>query len=134
MAQLDTILMDQQDGVGIITLNRPHCLNAMNPQLIQEVATAFDLANNDPQIKVIIFTGSGRAFCAGDDRNEHVHPESEQQARDLVNAIQRATKAIVFGEKLVVGAINGWAVGGGFEWAINTDFPIWSESAKGFFP
>src|SRR3970282_1337148 len=55
-------------------------------------------------------------------------------ARDLVEAIQRATRAIVFGAKPVVGAINGWAVGGGFEWAINCDFPIWADSAKGFFP
>ncbi|MCP4236671.1 MAG: enoyl-CoA hydratase/isomerase family protein, partial [Aestuariibacter sp.] len=74
------------------------------------------------------------AFCAGDDRQEHQHPENEAQARDLVDAIQRATKAILLGEKPVVGAINGWAVGGGFEWAINCDFPIWAESAKGFFP
>ena len=52
----------------------------------------------------------------------------------MVNAIQSATRAIIFGDKPVVGAINGWAVGGGFEWAINCDFPIWAESAKGFFP
>ena len=51
-----------------------------------------------------------------------------------MQAIQRATHAITFGAKPVVGAINGWAVGGGFEWAINCDFPIWAESAKGFFP
>ena len=49
-------------------------------------------------------------------------------------AIQRATHAITLGAKPVVGAINGWAVGGGFEWAINCDFPIWGRSAKGFFP
>ena len=81
-----------------------------------------------------MFTGAGRAFCAGDDRREHTHPANEAEARDLVDAIQRATEAIVFGPKPVVGAINGWAVGGGFEWAINCDFPIWGESAKGFFP
>jgi enoyl-CoA hydratase/carnithine racemase len=51
-----------------------------------------------------------------------------------VDAIQRATVAIVLGAKPVVGAINGWAVGGGFEWAINCDFPLWAESARGFFP
>ena len=107
---------------------------SMNRQLIEDVALAFNAANGDERVKVIIFTGNGRAFCAGDDRNEHVHPENEDQARELVLAIQRATDAIVFGEKLVVGAINGWAVGGGFEWAINCDFPIWSQSAKGFFP
>ncbi|MEJ2027942.1 MAG: enoyl-CoA hydratase/isomerase family protein [Limibacillus sp.] len=109
-------------------------LNAMNRQQIDDVAKAFDDANADPATRVILFTGKGRAFCAGDDRKAHVHPESEEEARDLVDAIQRATRAIVLGGKPVVGAINGWAVGGGFEWAINCDFPIWGESAKGFFP
>ena len=122
------------NGVRTIALNRPDSLNAMNRQLIDDVARAFDGANTDTATRVILFTGTGRAFCAGDDRHEHVHPENEAQARDLVDAIQRATRAIVLGAKPVVGAINGWAVGGGFEWAINCDFPIWAESAKGFFP
>ena len=122
------------NGVRTIMLNRPDSLNAMNRQLIDDVALAFDDANADSATRVIIFTGNGRAFCAGDDRHEHIHPENETQARELVNAIQRATQAIVMGAKPVVGAINGWAVGGGFEWAINCDFPIWGQSAKGFFP
>jgi len=122
------------NGVRTITLNRPDRLNAMSRRLIDDVALAFDDANADAATRAILFTGAGRAFCAGDDRREHVHPETEAAARDLVEAIQRATQAIVFGAKPVVGAINGWAVGGGFEWAINCDFPIWAESAKGFFP
>ena len=133
--QYETVLSTVDDnGVRTISLNRPDSLNAMNRQLIDDVAAAFNDANADEATRVIIFTGSGRAFCAGDDRREHVHPENEAEARDLVNAIQRATQAIVFGGKPVVGAINGWAVGGGFEWAINCDFPIWAQSAKGFFP
>jgi len=134
MKTFETVNLEIEAGISTITLNRPDSLNAMNRQLIDDVALAFDEANRDERVKVIIFTGSGRAFCAGDDRKEHIHPENEAEARDLVEAIQRATDAIVFGEKLVVGAINGWAVGGGFEWAINCDFPIWSQSAKAFFP
>lgn len=131
----DTILSTMTgEGVRTIALNRPGALNAMNRRLIDEVAVAFDDANRDPATRAIVFTGEGRAFCAGDDRHEHVHPETEEEARALVDAIQRATVAIVFGAKPVVGAINGWAVGGGFEWAINCDFPIWAESAKAFFP
>lgn len=131
----DTVLSDLGDkGVRTITLNRPGSLNAMNRALIDDLARAVDDANADPATRAIILTGAGKAFCAGDDRREHVHPEGEAEARDLVNAIQRATHAIVLGPKPVVGAINGWAVGGGFEWAINCDFPIWAESARGFFP
>ena len=129
-----TVLSTLDDGVRTITLNRPERLNAMNRQLIDDVADAFTDAHEDAGTKSIIFTGAGRAFCAGDDRREHVQPNDEAEARDLVDAIQRATKAIILGPKPVVGAINGWAVGGGFEWAINCDFPIWADSAKGFFP
>ena len=122
------------DGIRTITLNRPDALNAMNGALVRDVAEAFEEANRDGATKVIIFTGAGRAFCAGDDLIEHEHPETEAAARAAVEAIQRATDAIAFGDKVVVGAINGWAVGGGFEWAINCDFPIWARSAKAFFP
>lgn len=134
MRQLETVNISVQDQVCTITLNRPDVLNAMNRQLIDDVAVAFDEANRDPGTGAIVFTGAGRAFCAGDDRADHTQPESEAQARELVEAIQRATEAIVLGDKPVVGAINGWAVGGGFEWALNCDFPIWARSAKGFFP
>jgi enoyl-CoA hydratase/carnithine racemase len=123
-----------EPGIRTITLNRPGSLNAMNRALVEDVAAAFTDANRDPATRAVLFTGAGRAFCAGDDRREHVEPAGEAEARDLVEAIQRATEAIVFGAKPVVGAINGWAVGGGFEWAINCDFAIWARGARGFFP
>jgi len=56
------------NGVRTIALNRPKSLNAMNRQLIDDVARAFDDANEDQATRVILFTGTGRAFCAGDDR------------------------------------------------------------------
>jgi enoyl-CoA hydratase/carnithine racemase len=130
----ETVLSTLDGNVRTITSNRPKRLNAMNHALIRDVALAFEEAHSDSQTKAIIFTGAGRAFCAGDDRQDHKHPDTEAEARQHVDAIQRVTRAIMFGDTPVVGAINGWAVGGGFEWALNCDFPIWAESAKAFFP
>ncbi len=130
----ETVLSHLENGVRTITLNRPERLNAMNLDLIRDSAQAFEDANADTATRAIIFTGAGRAFCAGDDRQDHQHPRDEAEAREVVDAIQRVTHAIMFGNVPVVGAINGWAVGGGFEWAINCDFPIWGRSARGFFP
>lgn len=132
--EYQTVLSECSDGVRTITLNRPECLNAMNRQLLTDVALAFSDANADEATRVILFTGAGRAFCAGDDREAHRHPENEAEARQLVEAIQQVTREMVFGARPVVGAIHGWAVGGGFEWAINCDFSIWSQSARAFFP
>jgi enoyl-CoA hydratase/carnithine racemase len=123
-----------EDGVRRISLNRPDRLNAMNRALVDDVARAFDDANADAATRAIVFTGEGRAFCTGDDRKDHRHPASEAEARDMVEAIQRATRAIVLGDRPVVGAIRGWAVGGGFEWAINCDFAVWGDDAGAFFP
>jgi enoyl-CoA hydratase/carnithine racemase len=130
----ETVLSQHEDRVRVITLNRPDRLNAMNVPLVRDVALAFEDAQADPDTSAIVFTGAGRAFCAGDDRQEHVELSTEAEARAAAEAIQRCTRAIVCGDKPVVGAINGWAVGGGFEWAINCDFPIWATSARGFFP
>ncbi len=128
------VLSALSGGVRTITLNRPDRLNAMNPELVGAVGDAFAVANADPATRAVIFTGAGRAFCAGDDLRDHRHPENPAEAGALVEAIQRVTREIVLGDKIVVGAIRGWAVGGGFEWAINCDFPIWETGAKGFFP
>ncbi|MCP4981594.1 MAG: enoyl-CoA hydratase/isomerase family protein, partial [Gammaproteobacteria bacterium] len=67
--EYETILSTVDDkGVRTISLNRPDSLNAMNMKLISDVTQAFDDANADRQTRAIIFTGEGRAFCAGDDR------------------------------------------------------------------
>lgn len=134
MSNYTTVDYSINNHICTIALNRPEVLNAMDRQLIDETALAFDEANQSDEVSVIILTGKGRAFCAGDDRNAHEHPEDETAARDMVHAIQRVTETMVFGDKPVVGAVNGWAVGGGFSWALNCDFPIWARSARGFLP
>jgi len=122
------------EGVRTITLNRPQVLNAMNAELVGALAEAFEAANADDATRAIIFTGAGKAFCAGADLSERGEGITEEIARENVDQIQRVTRAMIFGDKVIVGAINGWAVGGGFEWAIGCDLAIWAEGAKAFFP
>ena len=129
-----TVEYEVRDRIATVRLNRPECLNAMNRQLVDDVANAFRQANRDPQAGVILFCGAGRAFCAGDDRRAHQHFSDEASAREFVDAIQQATREILLGDKLVVGAVQGWAVGGGFEWALNCDLSVWGRGARAFFP
>ncbi len=134
----DTVLSTLSGGVRTITLNRPDSLNSMNLELVEATRDAFRHANADSATKVIIFTGAGRAFCAGDDLKDDaqhaVGAEAEAHNKRFIDALQDTTREIVLGDKFVIGAINGWAVGGGFEWALNCDLPIWADGAKGFFP
>jgi enoyl-CoA hydratase/carnithine racemase len=130
----EVVLSTLENGVRTITLNRPEKLNAMNGALIAETCQAFADANRDDDTRVIIFTGAGKAFCAGDDLTEESIPQSEDKARRFIDDLQQVTREMILGPKIVVGAINGWAVGGGFEWAIDCDLALWAESARGFFP
>lgn len=130
----DTVVSEVTDGVRTITLNRPTVLNAMNAALVGALGDAFEAANADPDTRVVIFTGAGKAFCAGADLSERRDGRSIEEIQATVDSIQRVTRAMVLGERIIIGAINGWAVGGGFEWAIGCDLAIWGESAKAFFP
>lgn len=130
----EVVLSERVGGVRTITLNRPDRLNAMNAALVEATAEAFAAANDDAGTRAIVFTGAGRAFCAGADLQEYRRPAGEREAQAEIEAIQRVTRAMLFNDKIIVGAIRGWAVGGGFEWAIDCDLSIWGESARAFFP
>ena len=112
---MSVVLNEVDAGVRTITLNRPARLNAMNAALLEATHNAFAAAIEDDHTRVIVFTGAGSAFCAGDDLVENPAPRNEAQARAFVDAIQAISREIVLGRKVVVGAVNGWAVGGGFE-------------------
>ena len=128
------VLTEQRGAVRHIVLNRPEALNAISDEMVAALTREFRAANADGGTRAIVFRGAGRAFCAGADLKARKLAASEAEARSRAQAIQDVTRAIVYGDVPVVGAIHGWAVGGGFEWALNCDFPIWAESARGFFP
>lgn len=129
------VTLERRGPIGIVTLNRPERLNAMSRALTRDAEAAFRQANADPEIAVIVFTGAGRAFCAGDDLKEF----GEQSATaasigDHVEGIQAVTRAMMLSDKVVVGAIHGYAVGGGFEWLCNCDLVVAADDLVAFFP
>jgi enoyl-CoA hydratase/carnithine racemase len=122
-------------AVSLVTLNRPERLNAIGSELLGDLHAALRLAQSDPSTRVIILTGAGRAFCAGDDLKEF--SDQSQDAASIAStcdSIQQITRDIMFGPKLVIGAVHGYAVGGGFEWVLNCDMVVASDDLVCFFP
>ena len=119
---------DAGGGVRVVTLNRPHRLNAIVPELLEELIAALAAADADLAVGAVVLTGAGRAFCAGDDLKEFAAQSTDDvTARAHVERIQDVTRAIMRGGTPVIGAVRGWAVGGGLEWIINCDFAIAAE-------
>jgi enoyl-CoA hydratase/carnithine racemase len=121
--------------VAVVTLNRPERLNAIGGELLLDLHAALALAQADPATGCIVLTGAGRAFCAGDDLKEF-DQQSESPAAIALHCdrIQQITRDIMFGPKLVIGAVHGYAVGGGFEWVLNCDMVVAADSLVCFFP
>lgn len=118
-----------------IRLNRPERLNAMNRQLVDDLSAALLKADSDPNTRVIILHGEGRAFCSGDDLKDlDAQTTSPEATQDWVDAIQNITLQIMGSKKIVIAAVHGWCVGGALEWAVNCDFRLFSENARWFFP
>lgn len=131
----NTVLYSTQSGIATISLNRPKRLNAINPELLKTLHDAIQAANDDDNVRVILLRGQGRAFCAGDDLKEfdqQVGTESETRA--YIENIQNISRGLCLNQKMVVGAIHGWAVGGGLEWVINCDFVVMARATRFFFP
>ena len=131
----DTVLLETTDGVATLTLNRPERLNALNDALLADLCAALDRALADEAAGALVLRGAGRAFCSGDDLREiEQQSAGEAETRAFIESIQEVTRRLVLGDKVVVGAIHGWAVGGGLEWAINCDLAVFAESTRCFFP
>ncbi|MEM9623695.1 MAG: enoyl-CoA hydratase [Pseudomonadota bacterium] len=125
MAQ-DLVLVERSEGVSIVTLNRPEALNALSAALRNRISDVFLELSTDDSVEVIILTGAGRAFTVGLDLKElggEQAPDATLSSRDLGQAIVEVGKP-------VIGAINGFAITGGFEIALMCDFLIASPNAR----
>ena len=123
----EMILTETRGRVGIITLNRPQAMNALNNQLMTEVIDALEAYDKDDNIGAMVVTGNDKAFAAGADIKEMLG-KTAQEMKDT-------DRVAVFGrirsiEKPVIAAVSGWALGGGCEIALSCDMIVAAESAK----
>ncbi|WP_404314801.1 crotonase/enoyl-CoA hydratase family protein [Prescottella equi] len=134
--EFDTIRLEIADGIAVITLSRPDKLNAFTRQMSAEIVAAFDRTDADDSVKVVIVTGSGRAFCAGADLSGG---GSRFDYGDYGDDVPRdgggvATLRIFDSTKPVIAAINGPAVGVGTTLTLPMDIRLASEDARFAMP
>jgi enoyl-CoA hydratase len=121
------ILVEKQQAVGLIRLNRPQALNALNNQLIKELMDALAVFDADPATGAIVITGNERAFAAGADIKEMADASAVDMLRsDHIAQFDR----IMSVKKPVIAAVSGWCLGGGNELAMSCDMIIAAETAR----
>lgn len=130
----ETIIYEKKKGIAVLTFNRPHVMNAQNYQQVVETRAAVDEANADDEVMVLIVTGAGRGFHAGDDVKEIFLGEDRARRRTEGKIARiKGTRTPRYFEdfyKPTIGAINGPAVGAGLEIALQCDIRIASENAS----
>jgi enoyl-CoA hydratase/carnithine racemase len=126
------LLIRKEAGALWVTLNRPEALNALNPQLLQELRTLFIDLSRRRDVRVVVLTGAGRAFCAGLDlkarktasyNNVAEHLDGQRSISDIVIAMRRCPQP-------VIALVNGAASGGGFALALASDVRVATPSAR----
>jgi enoyl-CoA hydratase/carnithine racemase len=125
----ETLLVEQRQQIVYVTLNRPSSLNALNSTLRRELKQCFTDVQADPDLRVVVLTGAGRAFCAGADVKEWREPTSlveDREERARLNFWQTMSRC----EVPIIAAVNGYALGGGCELAMCCDIRLASDQAQ----
>ncbi|WXG41826.1 MAG: enoyl-CoA hydratase-related protein [Candidatus Freyarchaeum deiterrae] len=127
------IIVEKENGIATITMNRPEKLNALNREMQEEMREALDALSMDDDVKVIILTGAGKAFSAGGDiegMKEFYQADQLQLRQALYYYTSEVTNRIWNIEKPIIAAVNGAAAGAACNWALACDFIIASENAR----
>ncbi len=117
------------EGVAVITISRPEALNALNARFFQEMDNLISEMGSQPEVKVLVITGEGKAFVAGADIAEMVS-KTQDEGREFSNLGQRTFRRLELLPQPVIAAVNGFALGGGCELALACDVRIASSKAK----
>ena len=124
----ECIIFEKKDKIGLIKLNRPKVLNAMNRQLWIDMQDALENVRQDKAIKALVITGEGRAFSTGADLKDSKGRTLEDY-RIYLESLQEASRKIIRFEKPTLAAINGYALGSGYELALACDIRIAANDA-----
>lgn len=123
------IILEKNDKIAVLTINRPDALNALNSELLKELDSAIDCLAEDDEVLAVILTGAGKSFVAGADIGEmkNLTVSEGRKFGTLGNKVFRKLETL---EKPVIAAVNGFALGGGCELSMACDIRIASEKAK----
>lgn len=132
----DEVLYDTREGIATITLNRPERLNTISREMLELLGQLLLRADDDPQVRVVVLTGTGRAFCAGLDlaaatKGEGIGSQNDADSARTTLDLKTAPPTILFNmEKPTICALNGSAAGYGMDIALGCDIRIMAASAK----
>ncbi|MEU6645213.1 enoyl-CoA hydratase/isomerase family protein [Saccharomonospora sp. NPDC046836] len=128
---METVELTVTDGVAFVRLNRPDRLNAVTPQLVDDLVTALDTVAADEDARTVVLVGRGRAFCAGHDLKE---PASGGDSRARLERLQDVTRRLRALPQPVLAAVHGYAIGAGAEFALGCDLVVAADDAVFAFP
>jgi 2-(1,2-epoxy-1,2-dihydrophenyl)acetyl-CoA isomerase len=131
---LDEIILEKNEGVVVVTLNRPEHLNSFTTSMYEEFPSILDQLKRDDEVKAVILTGAGKGFCAGSDVSDRLGKRLEEGVKEsrFENLQQVGAMALAISDfdKPVIGAINGVAVGAGLSLALLCDIRLASNKAR----